>query len=240
MSKILISDFDDTLYFNGVIHDEDILRINQFRDAGNLFVIATGSSLTSFKEKIQSYPIKYDYLIVNHGSSIYKNDSLVYNTLIDRNILNEIISKYDLMNPSQYILKSNTYGNFFSTSEEGLVKPTDLGITKIHLAFNKINYDQEVSYLQYKYKNQLNIYEVFSYHIEMISKKSSKITAIKQVIEQEKIKDEDVYTIGDGYSDIEMIKEFNGYSMSHAVSKLKQYAVGEVDSVSLLIQMIME
>jgi len=113
MTKIIISDFDDTLYFDGYISNIDINSINEFRKEGNLFLIATGSSYTSFIEKIKSYPIKYDYLIVNHGSSIYKNNLLISNTIIDEDTLNQIISRYDLDNQNKYILKSNTYGNFF-------------------------------------------------------------------------------------------------------------------------------
>ncbi len=238
MTKIIISDFDDTLYFDGYISNIDINSINEFRKEGNLFVIATGSSYTSFIEKIKSYPIKYDYLIVNHGSSIYKNNLLISNTIIDEDTLNQIISRYDLDNPNKYILKSNTYGNFFSTAKEGLVKPTESKITKIHLFFNEQNYSKEIKYLQKNFKDKLNIYEVFANHIEIISKKASKIIAIKEVIKNENIKDNDIYTIGDGYSDIEMIKEFSGYSMKNAVLELKKYSINEVDSVSSLINTI--
>ena len=49
---------------------------------------------------------------------------------------------------------------------------------------------------------------------------------------------ENVYTIGDGYSDIEMIKDFNGYAMVNSVQELKKLAIKECKSVSSLIDEI--
>ena len=52
--------------------------------------------------------------------------------------------------------------------------------------------------------------------------------------------EEDIYTIGDGYSDIEMIKRFDGYAMENAVNEVKKYAIKEYPSVSNLIEDILE
>ena len=49
-----------------------------------------------------------------------------------------------------------------------------------------------------------------------------------------------VYTVGDGYSDIDMIKEFNGYGMKESINEIKNLAIGQVDSVSDLIKMIIK
>ena len=49
---------------------------------------------------------------------------------------------------------------------------------------------------------------------------------------------ENVSTIGDGYSDIEMIKDFNGYAIINAVDELKEIAIKEYESVSNLIDEI--
>lgn len=49
-----------------------------------------------------------------------------------------------------------------------------------------------------------------------------------------------VYTIGDGYSDIEMIRNFNGYCMEESVDELKALAKKKVASVSVLVNELME
>ena len=46
---MIVSDFDNTLYYHGFIDPKVVLKISEFRKNGNIFVIATGSSYTSFK-----------------------------------------------------------------------------------------------------------------------------------------------------------------------------------------------
>ena len=48
-----------------------------------------------------------------------------------------------------------------------------------------------------------------------------------------------ICTIGDGYSNIEMIKNFNGYAMKDLVEELKKVAKKECEIVSELINEIM-
>lgn len=136
MKKILISDFDDTLYINKKINNDDLKEIHNFRKAGNIFVIASGSSYTSFMKKKGDYKLEYDYLIINHGSTIYKKDKIISNDIVSKEILNEIIEKYNINDDNLWSYK-NPKGHFFSSSKEGLVKTKAMDITKIHLEFNK-------------------------------------------------------------------------------------------------------
>ena len=53
MKKVLVSDYDQTFYVN----DEDIelnkQSVQQFRDNGNIFVIATGRSFMDLQKKVK-------------------------------------------------------------------------------------------------------------------------------------------------------------------------------------------
>ncbi len=236
VKKVIISDFDDTLYVNNKISDKDIKSIDKFREAGNLFVIATGSSYTSFLRKLGNSKLNYDYLIVNHGSTIFKENNIMFNEVLDFNILKEIVKKYNLEDNNNYTLVKNTLGNFFSTAREGLVKPYTKNITKIHLEFTDENFKKEFGYLKANYGEKINIYEISSNNLEIISSKASKLIAIEKVLNEEKINISNVYAIGDGNSDIEMIKKYNGYAMNSSVFELKKYCIKEVSSVSELIK----
>lgn len=234
--KIIVSDFDDTLYVNRKIDNNDIKSIDKFMNDGNLFVIATGSSYTSFLRKVGNANLKYDYLIVNHGSTILKNDEIIFNQVLDKTVLNEIINRYNLINKKNYTVIKNTKGNFFSKAKEGLVTPEEENITKIHLEFSLEDYEKEVSYLKKRYEGKCNIYEIGFNKIEIISCDSSKLLAIDKIINLKNISNQNVYTIGDGHSDLEMIKKYNGYCMKNSFPELKKYCIKEVDNVSRLIK----
>lgn len=239
MKKMIVSDFDDTLYYHGFIDPKVVSKISEFRKNGNVFVIATGSSYTAFKRKIENSNIEYDYLIINHGSGMYLEDKLIYDEELDIGALNEIINRYDLSKKEKYTLQKATKGNFFSTSREGLVKPNCKKITKIHLELNKNNYDDEMKYLKEKYKNLFNIYEISNNcEIELISNKTSKLKKIEDIIIKNDIDRNYVYAIGDGNSDFEMIKKYNGYSVYNALPRIKEVAIKTVNDVGELIDEI--
>ena len=73
MKKILISDYDDTLFTDEITLKSNIEKIKNFQKCGNIFVIATSRSLWSMMEEIQKYKIPYDYLFVNVGAGIFDN-----------------------------------------------------------------------------------------------------------------------------------------------------------------------
>lgn len=60
--------------------------------------------------------------------------------------------------------------------------------------------------------------------VDVISKNAGKENAIKILLETLKIPKEEVVTIGDGRNDVEMIKEYNGYSMETAEDDVKKSA----------------
>ncbi len=119
---------------------------------------------------------------------------------------------------------------------EGLVTPYTKNITKIHLEFTDENFKKEFAYLKVNYGEKINIYEISSNNLEIISSKASKLIAIDKILKLENINNNHVYTIGDGNSDIEMIKKYNGYTMKSSVSELKKHCIKEVGSISELIK----
>ena len=76
--KILVSDYDRTFYRNEEEIHLNVDSINNFMK-NNIFIIATGRSEFDIKRAITKYNINYNYLILNHGATIIKNDKVIYN-----------------------------------------------------------------------------------------------------------------------------------------------------------------
>ena len=93
--------------------------------------------------------------------------------------------------------------------------------------------------LNNRYSQYINAYYVTGDSIEIISSKTNKSNAIRLLTQKFKIDDKNIYTIGDGFSDIEMVKDFNGYCMEESVEELKKVAIKEYKSVSELITEVM-
>lgn len=229
--KILVSDYDQTFYIN----DEDIENnkkaVDKFRKEGNIFVIATGRSYFDFHNKVDMYNFEYDYVIINHGATILdKNDNVFANFSINNKIINNI--KEDLQ------LDKSIKG-FCCSRLESRVDFEHDDLTKINVRYNSKEESMTINeIINNKYQDYINSYYVTENSLEIISNKTNKSNAINLLIDKLNVLEENVYTIGDGYSDIQMIKDFNGYAMINSVDELKEVAIKEYKSVSNLIDEI--
>ena len=221
--KIFVSDYDQTFYLNDEDIEKNKIAINEFRKKGNIFVIATGRSYFDFQNKVDEYNLNYDYVIINHGA-----------TILDKN--NNILINFPIKNDLQ--LEKSIEG-YCCSGLESRVDFNHKNLTKINARYNSKEEAMKISdNINAKYFEFVNSYYVTINSLEIISNKTNKSKAIDLLINKLKLSKENVYTIGDGYSDIEMVKNFNGYAMKESVDELKKVAKKEYDSVSELINEI--
>lgn len=234
MSKLLISDYDKTFYLN----DEDIennkIYVNKFIDLGNLFVIATGRSYLDFHNKLDIYNFNYNYAILNHGATIIdKNNKVLFNICISNEIVSQIRNDLNLSECINY---------FCCSGIDSRVTFEHKDLTKINVRYSSKKYAlDKATFINNKYGNYVKAYYVDTNSVEIISNKTNKAEAIYWLIKFcNNINKDNTYAIGDSYSDIEMVQEFNGYCMEDSVSELKSIAIKEYNSVSSLIKDILK
>lgn len=232
MRKLLVSDYDQTFYLNDVDIEVNKKAVNKFRKKGNIFVIATGRSYFDFQNKVDIYNIGYDYVIINHGATILdKNNNVFANFSIDNKIKSSI--KEDLQ-------LDKSIKSFCCSKLESRVDFGHTDLTKINVKYNSKEEAMKINKtINDKYSNFINSYYVMENSLEIISNDINKSKAINILLKRLNISKDNIYTIGDGYSDIEMIKDFNGYCMKKSVDELKALAKKEYESVSDLINEIM-
>ena len=83
--KMLVSDYDQTFYLNDKDIIENINAVREFREKGNIFVIATGRSYLDLQKKVNMYNLEYDYALINHGATIIDNKGNVLNNFSIKN-----------------------------------------------------------------------------------------------------------------------------------------------------------
>ena len=233
MKKIIISDYDKTLYTN----DEDMLinikMIDRFREQNNLFVIATGRSYLDLERKLEKYPVKYDYLILSHGTVILdKNKNIIKIYTIKNDTIKSIIDKLSKMEGVKRNVLFNAYENDVSIDSDNLTKlmiKVDFNAGEKVSNFINDNYSDVKSYIIATHKYTL---------IEVISSETDKGEAIEEMLKLENIDNKNVYTIGDASNDVEMIKKYNGYGMTNSDPCVLEVAVKLYDSVYNLIEEI--
>ena len=229
MRKILVSDYDNTFFRNDKEIKENMLKVEEFRRKNNLFIIATGRSYYDFNRALKEYDIKYDYLIINQGATILNNkNNIIENHTIDEKVKDMIAED----------LKLNDEETMFACSAlESRVSIKNEKITKIHKGYENIDIARKMNeFINNKYSSSVNSYLITtSNSIEIISSMTNKAKAISKIAEIENIDKQNVFTIGDSYNDIEMIKSFNGFCVENAQQEVKDVSIKVCSSVSGLI-----
>ena len=221
--KVLISDYDKTFYTNEEDIKLNIKTTNEFMKK-NMFIIATGRSYLDFEKQKKLYNIKYNYLIINHGATIVYNDKVIYNELIDNNILNKINN----------IVNKEKISNSFACNElESRLSLSTDKLTKIHVEYEKEENLNKVYKELLKFTDIINIYVMNNKKsLEIISQRVNKANAINYLIEKNIIYKDDIYTIGDNYNDLEMLQIYNGATMTNSINVLSNLNLKKYDTVS--------
>ena len=228
MKKLIVSDFDNTLFIDEENLKKNLLYIRKFQEAGNIFSIATARSFQSFSTVANKYNLIYDYVILNNGATVLdKNNEIISNHPLDDVVVKSIIKKikrenYRLYTPfleDEKEIKSITKLRYlFSSREEAFKLIKELSSFKdcpIAVFLNEIN-------------------------VDITSLDTNKSIAIKDIIAKEKVKRNDVYTIGDGANDAEMLADFNGYAMVVSHPNLSKIVKNTYEQVFYLIDEIMQ
>lgn len=192
--KLIVSDFDLTFFDEN--YDNNIKLINDFTKKGNKFVIATGRFYKLLQGSIENKNINYDYLICTSGAIILdRNLNIIHSIYIEENLASEII---DILNNSSIISKL-------------YIDELNGQIYGIYAVYNSIDKAKELlNSIVSKYS--INGY-ISTHGLNFVSSKIDKVAGIKVIQEKLKIPSSDIYVIGDSNNDVEMIKEYSGYSI---------------------------
>lgn len=195
--KVIVSDFDGTLYRNNEIIYQD--KINKFVNTGNIFIIATGRNMTSLKKDLDKFIISPSYYICNDGAIIldqYYN--VIYRTDIDSSIVRPIYNE----------LKNN------DNVLEVLIDTGNGYIDDVNRSTNKLiarYYDKDkaiklVNILNSKYPSILGY--VSNNWINITKKTETKGKAIEFLSNYYNFNKYQIYVIGNDINDISMC-EYN-------------------------------
>lgn len=223
--QIVLSDYDGTIYITETDMEKNIKNIKEYRELGGKFVIVTGRSKTSVSNVIKKYHIPCDYVISNNGAIVFDAfGKKIYEQTINADVSSKIVN----------YLNSKENIEVFVYDEEDIVEYSNQQLFKIRAkTFDSElakNIEDEINTLFGKDVIAHAAFPSMYYNdishalVDIVSIKAGKEKTIKQLLDILNIKKEQAITIGDGRNDINMIKEYNGYSMITAEEEVKKAA----------------
>ena len=227
--NLLVSDYDNTYYIDDLNIRINNLFIKSFMNKGNKFMISTGRDYKSICRQIRNYNIPFDYISCNDGSILYdRNLNKIYQKYFDENLLMEINSL--LAREDSVVKYVNTDEYYFRAFYQDKV-------TSIYVKFNS---KEELERISNIIKNEFNDIGCFGGNHRLSIRNNSKMKSntIEVVKNIEHIDNINIFTIGDNINDINMIKDYNGFTSFVAKKEVKKLSLKSYFQVYNLVSSI--
>lgn len=201
--KVIVSDFDGTLFNNNKIIYQD--KVNKFVISGNYFIIATGRNINSLKKVLDNFVINPSFYICNDGALILDQFfNVIYRMDIDSSMIRPLYN--ELKNDDNILEVLIDTGN-------GYVEDINRSANKLIARY----YDREKAI---KLVNKINSRypSVFGYvsnnWINISKRTETKGKAIKFLSEYYNFSKYPIYVIGNDVNDVSMCSyDFNSYGV---------------------------
>ncbi len=256
MKKLMASDIDGTFLRGDITEiNKNIEAVKKWREAGNIFVFATGRDWIGVEDSVQIYGLEYDLLVALNGAYICDTKgNAIYKESIDSEVAREIVESIKEVSNGQVIIQNGVDGCYIINSSEN-----DQTIQALHERAKSIyKYTPEEALqrqvvavgcrlpskelvkpvcdrLNVEYKDYVNAC-INTVYVCVAPKGMDKSVGVEKVRLHFGIEKSQVFTIGDDFNDIEMLEEFHGAAMDTGISQVKKAAALTVTSVHEFIE----
>lgn len=239
--KIIASDFDGTINYQGKISEEDKIAIQRFRQAGNKFGVVTGRDveLASFIRPENGF--EYDFLICCTGAVIRDGTGKILSARKGKvgDFFEDIIKKAMELNAGTFNISDMMLRAHYDVT--GNIVP-QYKLLKEFTHANNWFYKTEDAIAFTEYVNTYHKNDIYAHRngnsVDMPPLGVTKVTGIYDYASR--FDSPEVYTVGDNINDIPMIKEFSGFAVSNALPEVKAAAKHQCDRVCDMIEFLMK
>ena len=239
--KIIASDFDGTINYNGRVSDEDKAAIKRFRAAGNRFGIVTGRDAELSQWIRQGDNFEFDFIISCTGAFIRNGEGDVLYTKVGKTgaFLDEIVKKA-LELDSRFFTVGNGFTKCYVDTLGKI--PYDFsmlsGFTHANATFPSDEIAQEFAdFVNNNFSDKICAHRN-GWSVDMPPANTSKVTGIYEYARM--FQNPEIYAVGDNVNDLPMIKEFCGYAVSNAVEAVKKEAKHHCNRIADMIDELMK
>ncbi len=246
MRKLIASDLDGTLLGKEKILSEPVKRaVKKWQDAGNLFVISTGRMIASLEYYADTLNAT-DYIICCSGGVVYNRKRPILEHMVPIKYVKKL---WDIMEETGGYTQVYAGRNLIANRRGGVAERYEKAAKNLPVGYDipifyspkcgddfprnihKLSFtfedDKEAADILEKMGDisELNSFKSLSFLYDIISVKSSKGLAVKELITKLGLRPEDTYVVGDNENDLSMFENFdNSAVMSNAPTQLHDKA----------------
>ena len=231
--SMLFSDYDGTFANTTKNISINCDAVANYMKRGNVFVLSSGRSFNSLFKKTIEHNIPYDYLACADGSYLFdKNGNLLLSHYVSHDAVSQVRELEDL---AKFDRIDYTYERDYSVVYDNNEKIASISFV---IKDKNINSKLNKRFLELKRENPQYDYVVYGFEdisYYMIKAKGiSKSAPIAYLEDKLMVPKREIFTVGDGINDLEMIRDYNGFMIGDRIV-LYDVALGKYDSVFGLV-----
>ena len=243
--KIIASDYDGTLSFQGKISDEDKNAIELFRKNGGKFGIVTGRDLEQalwVVRDLKNRNLEIDYVACCTGAVILNSDGKIISMRKQKmaSFFEDIIKYAKTLKLGSFCV-SNELVRCYVDANSNIEH--NLGAISEFTQANAWFYSEEDAEKFVQYLREFQSDNLIGFRnggsVDMPPVGVSKPIGI---LEYAKLFDEEaeIYTVGDNINDIPMLEAYESFAVSNARDEVKKIAKHQCNRIADMIECIME
>lgn len=239
MIKLVATDMDGTLLDErGYLPEGFVEILTRLRDKKIKLVIASGRPYYTLQSNFGPMSGYLSYVCEN-GALVVDNNEVIYKSVIDKDIVKEIINTADPIIETAVVLCSADCAYMEETDDDIMDEVrkyyTKLEIVKdLHAIEDEIikvtlcNLDNSAETLEKifnpQFGDKLSVVGSGKYWIDMTNTGVNKGVALKTLMDADNITKEETMALGDYYNDIDMLKQAEySFVMENAPEDMKQH-----------------
>lgn len=233
--RVVVADYDGTIKdFLKRMHPDVVPAIRRWRERGNRFGIATGRDVRMILREIDQHDIPFDFLITMNGAALYDRDlNLLRSTTIDDALIPVLLQHPAALASLHYQLLGDDMIRFFRRG--------DTYFQRFGVPFVAVDFEAALSV---KNLGQINFYystgkecamwtqlldadfgDRIKCHpnnriVDINRPGVDKAVAVTEILHLLDLSDARVYTIGDGGNDVELVREYGGFTVPGAAPEV--------------------
>lgn len=253
--KLFASNYDGTLLYGEDVMKEDLEAIQEWRDAGNLFVIVTGRSKDSIENECKKHNIQADYIITNNGSMVFDAEGKVLNSVyldyttgvdiiyaakmtegIASLVVNDGIHRHKMIvDPGSYDYEHMHLAP--DMTEEEIMNLKEF--SQIVITTNNLDNARSLARdLNQFFEQRIRAF-VNDNYVDVVAYGTSKATGLEFVAEYENVDFDDIYFMGKSFNDIPLLDYTdNSGVIAVAPDDVKAHCQKEYFSISEMLKEI--
>lgn len=251
MKKLLATDLDGTLLKDNKVTEENGNAVYKLQREKNLLVVSTGRPYNGIGMLKEESNIVANYYILLNGALIVDAlGSKVEQKIIKKDVIKKILN--EIIEENVFISVESGYVTYLLTDGDNLPYPNkkrvysideideELSLISIYSPMKELDEIENVkNIINEKYGDTIIAYRNDIY-IDIVPLGCSKGNALKDLVEQEELIEDNIYAIGDSWNDVSMFEVVkNSFTFHHAENELKKHASHLVSSVAECIEKFM-